>query len=71
MANFSYSYSVALYLLVVWCVRSAFCVWRKNVEELKHSKQHKKLAKSFHDRNILCKVSCSQLLPIVNSQEGI
>jgi len=49
----------ALYLLC--CVRSTFCMWRKNVEDSKHSNQHKKLAKSFHDRKLLCKVSSTQL----------
>jgi len=32
-------------------------MWRKSIEESKHSRQHKNLAKAFHDKKLLSKVS--------------
>ena len=41
------------------CVRFAVRMWHKTVQEQKHSKQCKEIAKQFRDRKLLCKV-CSQ-----------
>jgi len=44
-------------------------MWHKNAEELKHSKKCKEVAKSFHDRKLLCKVNAQSIVAVLESRQ--